>query len=122
MQIELEYTDLLIFIEAGINGSHLRWHIVDRAIDEFYHLMSSSERNHAYNYFKRLADNHHMIGNELMNHLLWRYQPDNQFMVVAKIDCGNTYVSAYLAHDTHRYHINMRRFVEPDFIIEARPI
>lgn len=56
MRIELEFNELLIFIEAGINGSHLRWHIIERAIDEFYHVLSVSQWLHAYNYFKRITD------------------------------------------------------------------
>ena len=113
MTINIEFNDLLTFVEVGMRGSHLKWHIVERAINEFYHNMDSIERNMAYERFKSIVDQLEGWNEDINKQLLYRYDPDNQYNV--KLVNGST-VHCYKDLDQHKYCTKVGYSVIPEHI------
>jgi hypothetical protein len=113
MTIDIEFNDLLTFVEAGMRGSHLKWHIVERAINEFYHNMDSIERNMAYERFKSIVDQLEGWNEDINKQLLYRYNPNNQYNV--KIVNGKT-VSCYYDLSQDRFCIKIGFSINPEYI------
>lgn len=113
MTIDIEFNDLLTFVEVGMRGSHLKWHIVERAINEFYHKMDFIERSMAYERFKSIVDQLEGWNEELNKQLLYRYDPDNQYNV--KLVNGST-VHCYKDLDQYKYCTKVGYSVKPEHI------
>ena len=83
MNIELDFFEVISLIEVGVFGSHLKKDLVDRAITEFYWKMTWEERKQAYHIFRQWESrvDKEAWDYEWLEHLILRYNPDNQYEV-----------------------------------------
>lgn len=107
MNVELDFFEVISLIEVGVFGSHLKKDLVDRAITDFYWKMTPEEQKHAHQIFKQwdLRMDKEAWDYEWLEHLILRYDPNNQYYV----DIGKASYVCYLHKG--RYHISRQKYV-----------
>lgn len=144
MTTNLDWHDILNWMDGCSIGSHLRQGIWDRAIDEFYPKLSSEERKNIYTLAKRDLLNRYMdIDNKHVDlnrpgareflHFLARFNPANQHMVMVQDDTKQheltvsyktrEIVKAFLDIDANglkRYYVGSNRICAPEYIKKVK--
>lgn len=134
MTTNLDWHDILHWMDGCSIGSHIRQGIWDRAIDEFYPKLTAEERENIYTLAKRDLLNRYMdIDNKHVDfnrpgareflHFLARYNPANQHMVTVSDGHQTEVAKAFLdtnSDNEKRYYIGSKRVCAPEFIKKVK--
>lgn len=120
-KINLNIFELYSFIEGCARGSHLRQGIWQRLVDEFYGILTPSDRARIHYWCKRdLWDVFHgdpkypHCGMEDYDFFLGFYDPSNRYFVYAKNDIENIKVEASKIGD--HYYVGFNEHIDNSFI------
>lgn len=88
--IQIDFHELSILIEACWHGGTiLRASVMQKAVDNWYNLLTPTERNGLYSYAERVLKDRGAImemDKEIQEIFLARYNPNNQYTVIAATD------------------------------------
>lgn len=85
MKVDLDIHEMFYLLESCLRGSHLRSSTILRYVDDWYNLLSQSQRHKLYEWTLRLVyDGEFKIRSSACGAdriFMARYNPDNQFRV-----------------------------------------
>ncbi len=121
MTTTLDLFETEVLIEASWHsGTILRHSIMQRAINEWYHLLSTHERACIYEFFART----HSAEDEIQNIFMARYNPANQYMVHVEFEGQKETRHCFLFNGQYRISDTGRadeRYITSALKIEPKP-
>lgn len=118
MKVDLDIHEMFYLLESCLRGSHLRSSTILRYVDDWYNLLSQSQRHKLYEWTLRLVyDGEFKIRSSACGAdriFMARYNPDNQFRVTVSDGKKTETVEAFKLDG--RYWIKSNRSCAKEYI------
>lgn len=122
--IQIDYHELSILIEAcWSGGTILRASVMQKAVDNWYNLLTPTERNGLYSYANRVLKDRGAImemDKEIQEIFFARYNPSNQYNVHVRSGAGDEILQAFKWKD--RFYVKKNTHIIPQNIMDYSQI
>lgn len=124
MKVNLDIHEMFYLLESCLRGSHLRSNTILKYVDDWYSLLSPSQRQCLYDWTLRLVYDGEFkqrpaaCGADRI--FMARYNPDNQYRVTVSDGSKTETVDAFLLDG--KYYIKSRRFCPKEYITKIEKI
>lgn len=130
MKVDLDQFEMLYLLEGVSIGSHLRQHIWQRAVDQWYPEMEPKYAQTVFTYSRRdispkyetkkFGDSEHTpFGAEDFKKFLAAFNPANRYLVSSKCGRKKEKDTPCFLYDG-KYHVKMNTWVGSEFITEVK--